>query len=261
MKEFNYKRAHAEWAVPEYHKLSPEIRSLFSRVQREGNEWHQNRDTSIDWPTDDIKAAFDAIPSDELIHGMQVIYGLGHWGHAGSDNPTLKDGHGAYWKFETLAKRSLIDRRPYKPWAERDIAKDFMEHKEGSEYSMGELVDLAQPVCRIYTPVEGRAVNYKVQGKVGHPFMIGLGHFQKDSIYLDPNLHGCYWPGEAGKERCGLPYSVHTHDVALIVRGPSPYTEEQRNEIKAIFDACTSKKARIDGIAFIEPTTENEHDR
>lgn len=260
MKEFNYKRAHTEWAVPEYLKLSREIKALFSRVQNEGGEWHQNHDTSIDWPGEDIKAAFDAIPPDQLAYGMQVIYSLGHWDYTGSDNPTPKDKHGAYWKFEILAKRSLIDRTPRYVWTDCDVSKKFMDHKEGTEYSSDELPDLARQVCHIYEPVEGRAVNFKVKGQPGHPFTIGNGHFT-DSPYLDPNAHGCYWQDYKGDSHCGLPYKDHTHDVALLVRGPLPKTDEEKAELEAIINVCKKHNAKIDGIAFIEPKTEKPNDR
>lgn len=261
MKEFNYKRAHSEWAVPEYNKLSHEIKALFSRVQREGREWRQDDGTSIKWPNDSIKGAFDAIPSDMLSHSMQVIYSLGHWDYP--ESGISKDKHGAHWKFEILAKKSLVERVPYQAWKEdHSIANSFMDHKEGTEYSTDELPDLARQVCCIYEPVDGRGVNFKVDGEPGHPFTIGTGHFVKDQIYLDPNAHGCYYRDPArGNELCNRPHSVHTHDIALFVRGPLPETEEAKAELKAIVDICKKHNAKIDGIAFLEPKTEKSDDR
>ncbi len=258
MKEFNYERAHREWAVPEYNKLSTEIKDLFRRVQQEGQSWKQDDGTSIKWPNDNIKAAFDAIPSDQLSYGMQVIYGLGHWDYP--ESGCAKDKHGAYWKFEILAKRSLVERTPYHPWTELKIADSFMDHKEGTEYSCDEIPDLVRSVCCIYSPIEADAVNFKVNGRPGHSFMTGNGHFVKDSIYLDPTAHGCYHK-DLDNELCGRPYSEHTHDVALFVRGPIPETEEERAEIVAIVDVCKKYNAKVDGIAFIEPKTEKSNDR
>ncbi len=73
------------------------------------------------------------------------------------------------------------------------------------------------------------AVNYKVNGAPGHPFMIGAQHvaFASDKRggilspdAIDASGIGCqYMEGSGyGRTKCGQPWSAHTSDKAMFIK-------------------------------------------
>lgn len=81
MSEFNFRRAHREWAQPHFQRLSVPVRLALQMVIAQSDKLKQNASLGIDWPTDDaqLKASFDEIPIDELGKAARVIYYYGHW--------------------------------------------------------------------------------------------------------------------------------------------------------------------------------------
>lgn len=81
MSEFNFRRAHREWAQPQFARLSVQVRLALQMVIAQADKLQQNKSLDIDWPADNpqLKEAFDAIPVDELGKASRVIYYYGHW--------------------------------------------------------------------------------------------------------------------------------------------------------------------------------------
>lgn len=81
MREFNYRRAHKEWATPLFNALPQEVKELFDDVSRicpEINKFDDNGDYA--WP-EDLGERFAAIPGQLLERASQIIYYYGHWSY------------------------------------------------------------------------------------------------------------------------------------------------------------------------------------
>lgn len=282
MREFNYARAHREWAAPQFENLPESVKQLWERVVSLTDKLAQDRDLSVPWPAEDLpdgtpslQDAFLSIPPDVLAKAAFVINYWGHWAHiaaitvvlpsgeqhrfVGNDHDPFSPRHevtewvkehapddnytlvieragpdnektvGAYWKFEKLAKRSMIERGHV--WNEKRIASElgydteaFMDHKPGTEYSNDEKHTLfVAPLMNFFVPVKVLAVNFKP-----HPFTIGPRHV---AYAAD---HCCGILGQEALESapcaardCNVSYSGHTHDTVLVLRLTRNLTNEE----------------------------------
>ena len=243
--EFNYVRAHKEWAEPEFVKLPGVIFELLAEVGRLCAGQQQNASLGMDWP-EGLKEKFDAVDPDLLGHAARVIYAHGHW-HPRSSRAYPA---GAHWKFERFAQQSLADRGvSYARY--KDAGDQFMDHKEGTDYDNDELPAL------INDGLLGRVrclkvanVNFRVKGHPsddGHPFMITQRHLRESSIYLDPGCAPC--------GICGHPYELHVSDkvAVLAVSGVGAgdkleLTEEERGALQGLEPFL--KQNKVDGFVF-----------
>lgn len=82
--EFNFRRAHREWAQPLFNRLSAAVRLALQMVIAQQANLRQNAALGIDWPINspELREAFDALPVDELGRAARVIYYYGHWASA-----------------------------------------------------------------------------------------------------------------------------------------------------------------------------------
>ena len=248
--EFNYERAHREWALPEWEKLPNNIKELYRKVDKLYNGVNQNDALGMDWISDELEAEFAAIDMEELANAARVIHALGRWDYAGAgDWPRSK--HGGHWKFQLLAQQTLAKygcgesssggRSCDVP---NSIAERFMDHKPGTEYDNKELVKVMAPLLRpLFEVVACEQVNHRP-----HPFMIGPKHLEKSGMVLDPNVAPCAMRG------CGLPYSEHTSEKALILKRAryepeNKLREEEVQMLESIKPVLEEHK--IDGFGFI----------
>lgn len=83
MKEFNFRRAHSEWAQPQYDALPACIRLLWNAVATNTQQLRQNQSCNVEWPADlpELKEMFDEVAPDTLARAAVVIYYWGHWSH------------------------------------------------------------------------------------------------------------------------------------------------------------------------------------
>jgi len=258
-REFNYRRAHREWAVPQYHALPQAIKDLYTRVIRECKNQNQNNDLGMDWPGPEFKAEFDAIPGPLLAHAGHVIFGLGHWdtpkkGKSCSAWPSSD--HGAYWKFKTLCQQSMAARNLQHKIFDSD-ADWMMDHKEGTSLDDVELRLMIAPmlaphlICHAVTAINHRLKDgcHALKGKnVRHMFCIGQKHFKSDSIYLDPRAAPC--------DICGCDCDDHVSDHIVVLKLPpdqvdkTELTEDQSACLKALAPFMTEHK--LDGFVFVK---------
>lgn len=240
MREFNYKRAHKEWALPQFELLPQQVKDLYTHVQTEYADRNQNAKLGMDWLNPESQALFAAVPPEVLAPAAHVIYALGHWDYKDSGNPA-KDNHGGYWKFELLAKQSLIERDAIRDYAKSAAPTDsFMDHKEGTDLDHEEIAQKLSPEFKpLFEVVKVMTVNHKPD-----PFCIGTKHFKTDSMYLDPRAAPCH--------TCGRPYDEHTYETAVLVRRLTSQdprlTEPEQAKLKELVQVLTQYK--IDGIAF-----------
>lgn len=108
MKNFNYKRAFDEWALPGFEKLSQEIKTLYADVGIAYEHIVQNDDLSLPWDPD-LKRRFDAVDPVELAKAGNIIASCGGWDYVGAKE-WPRGPKGTHWKFEILCKQSLIAR-------------------------------------------------------------------------------------------------------------------------------------------------------
>ena len=257
-REFNYRRAHREWAVPQYHALPQAIKDLYTRVIRECRNQNQNNDLGMDWPSPEFKAAFDDIPGPMLAHAGHVIHGLGHW-----YDPKAYEfcswpcsDHGAHWKFERFCQQSMAEcNLQYKTF---DADKDWMmDHVEGTGLDDDELRLMLVPMlvpqflCHAVTTINHRLKDgcCALKGKNDrYPFCIGTKHFRSDSIYLDPRAAPC--------DICGCSYDDHVSDHVVVLKLPpdqvdkTKLTEDQQACLKALAPFMTEH--RLDGFVFVK---------
>jgi len=85
MIEFNYVRAHKEWAQPQFDALPDEVKQLFDDVVEIGGELKQSGASPVQFPDTnqgrELRAKFEAIDSETLANASYVIYRYGHWAH------------------------------------------------------------------------------------------------------------------------------------------------------------------------------------
>lgn len=154
----------------------------------------------------------------------------------------------AYWKVQLLAESLVRERKGQFHKTKLDTSS-FMDHKPGTEYTLEELPQFFAPkLSGAFDVVDCRDINHRVEDSRGnvisrHPFCIGVKHFRKDSIYLDPRSAPCHI--------CNMDYDSHKHDRVLVVRAARDMTENEASEIlKSI--ASEGEAHKLDGIAFAE---------
>ncbi len=123
MRTFDYAAAWRDVARPAFNALPESVRKLLARVAEECRELHQGPDLAMVWPNDggELRAAFDAIPDEDLAWGARVIHDTGHW-YPGNGRGVELPGreHGAHWKFSHYADQRLRVRVLQRPEADRE---------------------------------------------------------------------------------------------------------------------------------------------
>lgn len=261
MKELNYKRAWTEMIHPKYLELPEPIRLIFNQTTGESDNMGQAHKTlETIGASADLIAKFDTIEPEQLAIASEIIYWLGHLA-----TDRIWNNKGQYWKFKSLAEQSLTKRNAWEAMrgAKNQISDEidrFKEHKAGSSYDDEEVAEIlkSEVVLNCFTVDSCRAVNFKP-----HPFVIGPGHLKGDSMYLDPNSHGCYYRGrDTASGTCGLPYSAHTHETVVFLRIITPIeakpdgnfslSDEMKAELVACKDILDKYKIKVDGFGFIK---------
>jgi len=102
---FNYEYAWAAWAVPSYRLLPQNVRKLIIRSVRESKDQIQIENYDTTWPSQELRVAFEEIPSEILAVAARVVYFFGHWG-----NRKCFQKNGGYWKFANYCDQVLKDR-------------------------------------------------------------------------------------------------------------------------------------------------------
>ena len=226
MKEFNYKRAWKEAALPVFRtacdnplfraawldvvRLSPDIRQTnhsTNRLRRSDS----GDDEAMAAPASMVAlaASMDTGTFSKL---ASMVNFFGHW----ADAPVCARTTGATWKFQKFA---------FQCGAHEDnvTGRAFMDHKPGSGYDNEEVTEILNGwlngsglrVERV------QSVNHKVEGYSGkgHPFVIGPEHFPKDGgMFIQPEQAGC--------NHCGMPHAAHTHETAAMLKGTKAAGDE-----------------------------------
>ena len=126
MKTFDYARAWAELARPDYDTRPANIRALFLRTAIAAADCQQGPDLAMIWPDPEkdpraggFREMFDTTPAEALAFAARVIYFLGHWKPSAVDVPAGLElpaaeaqacQAGAHWKFSDYADQSLRTR-------------------------------------------------------------------------------------------------------------------------------------------------------
>jgi hypothetical protein len=182
------------------------------------------------------------VSPDALAWAGEVVYYYGHLAPMGHASQT----DGLYWKFQMLAKTSVINRgeaSALKP-AQQKMAEElkrFHDHKEGTEYDDTEAGEILAKVT-----VDGVSV-LRVD-HVNHTpdiFCIGSKHFKSDSIYLDPTVAPC--------ANCGKPYSEHKSDRVAFVKVLAPDDKTKlQGALKSLLTSCETSGIKLDGFALVK---------
>lgn len=250
--EFNYKRAHREWAYPEWEALPDEVKELYLTVIEKYDGTNQSGDLSMPW-LEGIEELFDVIDMEVLAHSAMVINALGHWDS--SDNHDLefpRNKHGAHWKYERLARQNLV-KRGYPGPMPKPPSDQYMDHKEGTDYNNEELTELLRPmIAKHFSVLRVDNVNHRIRNAPfvkGHPFVIGRKHLENsNTMILDPRCAPC--------SHCGYSYDHHISDrVALLIpiremEGDTVDLNEEEAETLRSLDEFF-KENKIDGVAFV----------
>lgn len=115
MKQFNYKLAYEFLAEPAWADLPTAVLALVSRVYRTAANVGQDPGTlDTEWPVDEagdhaLRAAFYAIPSNQLARAARAVHSAGNWA-SGDDDGVKLQAHGAYWKFSSYCDQVLRER-------------------------------------------------------------------------------------------------------------------------------------------------------
>jgi len=239
MKEFNYKRAHDEWALPKFHALSFPLKTLYVDVIEAYKGTHQNKSLGMDW-LPGFEERFNAFDPEELAKAGHIIYGCGHWDYKGA-GAWPRDDHGGYWKFELLVKQNLIA-RGYREYNKFKVPTGmFDDHKEGTGLSHDEICDQFKPlVSPEFTAVLVTTVNHKPD-----IFCIGAKHMKNSpGMILDPTSAPC--------ATCGRPYAEHTFDTVLVLRRTLDEGDKLSDAEKAKLIAIQPKltEHKLAGVAF-----------
>src|SRR5262245_20705289 len=112
-KRFDYAAAWVELALPAFGKLDPRAVDLY-RTLRDAEVYEnlQQRSGDLLVPIpEELRARFEAIPSDALATAARVLHDLGHWQPRGRlFDPGAQDHRGATWKFASMADQILAER-------------------------------------------------------------------------------------------------------------------------------------------------------
>lgn len=126
MKQFNYKRAWIEMAVPAFEALTSEVVTLIAETVAVSADLSQKEDLDMPWP-DGLRAEFEKIDSLELAKAARAVYQIGHWKpffrevtlfdlpEGSSIGSAYRDATrlvvtGGYWKFSNYADQVLTER-------------------------------------------------------------------------------------------------------------------------------------------------------
>jgi len=245
--EFNYDRAHREWALPQWRELPQDVKDLYVLLQASYGSRGQNGE---------IEQCFAAIDGKVLRHALQVIFALGHWDSHDVSLEFPRDTHGGYWKFEQLAKKSLISRglNGGSRWDDElaTVVTLFQDHKEGTDLDDDELTRLAKLI--LSESFEVRKVmhaNHRVKGRTNitpHPFYIGNAHFRH-------NATGVITGREAPCAICQFDLDQHISDRILVLRFKVPPEGEKLNAARVaalkLYEPFILEH-KLDGIAFVK---------
>ena len=236
MKEFNYKRAWEELALPAFREAVklPEFRAAWRETVKLSPLIQQTakstRRLRFIEPGDTDAAMSPPAPFDALAArvgaalprlGALVNY-FGYWATA----PVCASTAGATWKFQIFTEQITGNA------GELDSeTKRFMDHKPGSGFDDEEQAGLVNAWLE-ESPVAGvrcvrvAGVNYQVKGYSGkgHPFVIGAEHFPRNGgMYIDVHQAGC--------AHCGYSHEDHTHETAAFLSGLAKLSKEELHAI------------------------------
>ena len=80
--EFNFRRAHREWAQPEFDKLSDEIKAVWRLVVAVSGQLKQEQHLGVEFGKhENIRVAMLECDPEALCRSAVVIYYWGHWAH------------------------------------------------------------------------------------------------------------------------------------------------------------------------------------
>jgi hypothetical protein len=243
MKEFDHTQAHIRWIVPAFltakerfktfepawcavKKLAPNIQQCDHSLERlRMNDDEKDREIPV---PPEILALHAEVGDVELWKLGYIVNNYGHWGSNQEESSTS----GATWKFKKFCQQAINRGGEDLHQAEvvfQSITNECYYHKPGTDYDSEEVVEACQKITKLKV-LRHSAVNFMVDGKPGHPFMIGPGHFPNDgSIYLKPEQHGCYFKDQYGQV-CGQSHKKHTHEMMLLL-DVAIDTKQQRKEV------------------------------
>lgn len=250
MREFNYKRAWRQYIKPKFNKLSPAVMSAYKATEAVVDKLEQGPNASPyvqgEGLTPELKGLFNAVSAKELAKASEIIY---HYGYLSPEGTAQKAG--LYWKFQSLAYASLMDREEdvseirYKAKTRMSKALNrFMDHKPGSNYENDEVIGKILSGNRslgkdVVTMIDVRNINFRPD-----VFCIGQRHFGSGSMYVDPNIAPC--------AACGQPYSEHTSEKVMVVRVLSEDKSLVGQTLKEILKACAKIGVKLDGFVQIK---------
>jgi hypothetical protein len=206
-------------------------------------------------PSTQVKAwVRDMLKSDVDFSEQDVKY-THH--RAGPDNTKTV---GAYWKFESLAKASLIARKYV--WNEDRLARDldfdqesFMDHKPGTTYDNNEKHVLFKELLNgDFEAVKVTTCNHRP-----HPFCIGTKHVAYASEHCNGILGVeamrsapcAMQEGSYPRRMCGLSYDEHTHETVLMLRPLRDMENEDAASVLTLIKPLLEEH-KIDGIALLK---------
>jgi hypothetical protein len=277
MKEFDYKRAWAELAKPAFDALPQSVRDLYERVCVEMKDIHQNRSQGLDWPsynrkcplrsdvtcsylnyecdTHSLRRAFAHVPAKILFDAQSTIYFYGHW----SSNGHSYKGSGGTWKFQILAKQSLIERGWIEPggWAgswdsnrfSRDVIDSYMVETDPKVIECDKR--RAEAIERYKAVIVAPYEVVKIDGVTRpHPFCITGRHITGSEGRLDEYAMRKYPCGY-----CNESYDKHITEETLFIRVPSRLGGQLPDDLHAMLMVAKdiSADSKVVSFAFLGP--------
>lgn len=235
--EFDFRKAWTEWAKPKFDALPADIRETYELIAMTYGELKQNKQLNIDWPEDEeLRTRFYKIAAEYLAKAIPIIYAYGHWGSGWA----IPNDGGAYWKFEKLGKKMLIDKGLAGAWTEHECDTKQFVVLSPLEIAVDEGLKDSGLHRRDITNV-----NFKP-----HPFVIGPQHFPKDGgIFIRPEQAPCAMRG------CNLSYAEHKSDRVLVVSGLELGEDDKplpEQEVALRFLVPVLEKYEIDGFVFVK---------
>lgn len=103
----NYRRAWTEFVVPEFLRIYPLIFDAYNATAAAAANMRQIKGgtQALTNVTDSLENLFLCIRPETLARAAEIVYWHGHLATNGSSQ-----GQGLYWKFQILARQSLIER-------------------------------------------------------------------------------------------------------------------------------------------------------